>query len=53
MVMSDLPKGYRWATEEESENWENIPDIIVVPLTVDSQGNPYTQDEADLAVPIK
>jgi hypothetical protein len=51
--MSDLPKGYRWATSEETLDWENVPGIIVVPRTVDSNGVPYTQDEADLAVPIK
>lgn len=53
--MTDLPKGYRWATAEETErinSGENL-DSIVVPLTVDSEGNPYTQDEADIAVPIK
>jgi hypothetical protein len=50
--MSDLPEGYRWATAEECENWPNVPGIIVVPLTVDSEGKPYTQGEADLAVPL-
>ena len=45
--MSDLPKGYRWATEDETDR----DDAISVKRTVDSQGNPYTGDEADLAVP--
>ena len=47
MSMTDLPPGYRWATEEEMDR----PDAIVVPLTADSTGRPYVQDEADLAVP--
>lgn len=50
---NDLPPGCRWATAEECENWENIPGIIVVPLTVDASGTPYTQGEADLAVPVE
>lgn len=51
--MTDLPKGYRWATESETENWENVPGLIVVPRTTDSTGLPYIQGEADLAVPIR
>lgn len=51
MSNQDLPDGYRWATAEETENWENVPGIIVVPRSCDSNGTPYTQDEADLAVP--
>lgn len=47
MSDSDLPKGYRWAREDEMDRH----DAIVVPRSVDSQGIPYTQDEADLAVP--
>jgi len=47
---TDLPFGYRWATEEEVEDppegW------ILAPLTTDANGRPYTQDEADVAVPI-
>ncbi|HUG50146.1 MAG TPA: hypothetical protein VLZ78_04030 [Terrimesophilobacter sp.] len=43
------PKGYRWAREDEIDR----PDAIVVPLTVDESGHPYTQDEADLAVPVE
>jgi hypothetical protein len=42
------PAGYRWATEDEIDR----PDVIVVPLTVDASGTPYTHNEADLAVPI-
>jgi hypothetical protein len=48
---TDLPAGYRWATEEECEDWENVPGIISVPRTADINGVPYTQGEADLAVP--
>lgn len=51
--MTDLPKGYRWANEFETENSETIPGIIVVPRTADNTGKPYTQGEADLAVPIR
>lgn len=46
-VSFDLPKGYRWAREDETER----SDAIVVHLTFDSSGKRYTQDEADLAVP--
>lgn len=48
----DLPKGYRWADEDETERHgvDPIPGAIVVLRTVDSRGVPYT-DEADLAVP--
>jgi hypothetical protein len=42
------PEGYRWAREDEIDR----PDAIMVPLTVDSNGTPYTGDEADIAVPI-
>lgn len=45
---SDLPAGYRWAFEDELDR----PDAIVVPRTADSTGRPYTQGEADVAVPI-
>lgn len=45
----DLPPGYRWANENEM----NRPDAIVVLRTVDASGKTYTQDEADLAVPIE
>jgi hypothetical protein len=49
---NDLPAGYRWATAEETEDWENVPGIIVVHRTTDANGKPYTHGEADLAVPI-
>lgn len=45
--MTDLPYGYRWALEEDMDR----DDAIVVMRTVDASGIPYTQDEADLAVP--
>ncbi len=51
----DLPEGYRWANEEECERWSFGTldmEAIVVPRTVDASGKPYTQDEADLAVPL-
>lgn len=51
----DLPHGYRWATEEETEkhsaNSDDVPGAIMVARTTDSTGKPYTQGEADLAVP--
>lgn len=49
-MTNDLPRGYRWATEFESEH--NPPDTIVVQRTADATGVPYTHGEADLAVPI-
>lgn len=52
--MTDLPKGYRWATEDEFQrylNRERIQGAVTVIRTVDSQGTPYTHEEADLAVP--
>jgi len=53
----DLPEGYRWATEEECEEItagrpRHIVHIVV-PRTVDSSGRPYTQGEADIAVPME
>ena len=51
MTNTDLPSGYRWATADETENWENVPNIIIVRRTTDANGTPYTHDEADLAVP--
>lgn len=48
---NDLPVGYRWATAEETENHERIPEAIVVQRSVSANGHIYTQDEADLAVP--
>jgi len=50
---NDLPEGYRWATEEETERNEEIIGAIVVKRTADSTGRPYTQDEADIAVPLE
>jgi hypothetical protein len=53
---SDLPEGYRWANESETEaltdNPMSAPGAVLVPRTVDSSGTPYTQDEADWAVPV-
>lgn len=53
MTNTDLPAGYRWATADECEQYAtgNLSGAIVVPRTADSNGVPYTQDEADLAVP--
>jgi hypothetical protein len=47
-MVSDLPEGYRWAREDEVDR----EDAIVVKLTVSANGNFYTQDEADIAVPL-
>lgn len=55
-MATDLPEGYRWADESETERYtagDPVPGTIVVPLTADSNGVLYTQDEADLAVPVK
>lgn len=46
--MTDLPAGYRWAREDELDR----PDAIAVPRTTDHTGNPYTGNEADIAVPM-
>ena len=46
---ADLPEGYRWAEEMEMDR----SDAIVVKRTFDSTGVRYTQDEADLAVPVE
>jgi hypothetical protein len=56
--LEDLPVGYRWATEDECERYARagetaLPDAITVPRTFDSSGKLYTQDEADLAVPLE
>ena len=50
----DLPEGYRWANEWETETIAagGKIDHLVVPRTTDSTGVPYTQGEADIAVPI-
>lgn len=54
---NEPPRGYRWATEEETERWTNnpdaLPEAITVPLATDSAGRPYTEGEADLAVPTR
>jgi hypothetical protein len=52
---TDLPTGYRWATSSETEKHMRTPnpDMLVVPRTTDHRGIPYTQGEADLALPIK
>jgi hypothetical protein len=52
-MAKDLPKGYRWATELETEYFDKIDGAIVVSRTEDSNGQPYTQQEADIAVPIR
>ena len=56
MSDTDLPSGYRWATETETEAWTKDPlghpEIITVPRTTDHTGKPYTEGEADLAVPL-
>ena len=53
-MSNDLPAGYRWATEDETEAWGvgvRYPGERWIKRTADSTGTPYTQDEADLAVP--
>lgn len=47
----DLPSGYRWADAEETERIDTIPGALLVTLTTDSNGTPYTEGEADWAVP--
>lgn len=52
-MADDLPAGWRWATERETEailGGANL-EHRVIPRTVDSTGVPYTHDEADVAVP--
>jgi hypothetical protein len=53
--MNDLPAGYRWATANECEihGIEPNPEMIVVPRTADASGKPYTEGEADLALPLR
>ena len=52
---SDLPDGYRWANAEETEaygiNPAAFPSMMVVIRTTDASGKPYTEGEADLALP--
>lgn len=54
---NDLPKGYRWATEDEVERYAsdryNYPEYRIVSRTTDSSGIPYRENEADIAVPIQ
>ena len=56
MSDTDLPAGYRWADEDETEiiaaDLRAIPGAILVPRTADSTGAPYTQGEADWGVPL-
>jgi len=52
---TDLPDGYRWATEEECyvlEGGQFPEEVRIVARTVDTLGRPYTEGEADIAVPI-
>jgi hypothetical protein len=52
--MSDLPCGYRWATGEGCEAYArgDFPGATpIVIRTYDSEGRPYTEGEAELAVP--
>jgi hypothetical protein len=44
---TDLPAGYRWATEDEMDR----ADAIAVRRTADSAGRPYDNEEFDMAVP--
>lgn len=60
---TDLPEGYRWATEVETEAYNHIqngnlregafPGARIIKRTADAEGNPYTQGESDLAVPLR
>lgn len=56
-MSADLPDGYRWATAEETESYAispiAYPDMLVVVRTADASGVPYTQGEADLALPAR
>lgn len=51
--MSDLPPGYRWATEQEVEQWKidpaSLPMSAVVRLTPEGANVAFTVDH--LAVP--
>lgn len=50
--MTVLPKGYRWATEPETQvGWEAAK-MISVPLTMSVNGHLYDQNESDMALPI-
>jgi hypothetical protein len=54
-MSTDLPEGYRWATEAETEEYGadpiTHPEMLVVVRTADATGQPYTEGEADLALP--
>jgi hypothetical protein len=54
-MTNDLPRGYRWATADEAEAHSVVPNpgVVVVPRTVDASGVPYTEGEADLALPVR
>lgn len=57
MSAPDLPTGYRWATAEETEAYcidpTRFPMMMVVARDADASGVPYTDGEADLALPAK
>lgn len=43
--VSSIPQGYRWATEEETENWwwdANIPRMVQVIVGYDNFSDPMT-----------
>jgi hypothetical protein len=42
-IVDELPAGYRWANEDETERWQEIAGLILVRRGPD--------DECDLAVP--
>lgn len=48
------PEGYRAALENESQNWENIPEAIQVRHFSDCNGQMYDPDECitDIYVPV-
>lgn len=52
--ITELPAGYRWANEFETEKYlgdpNSLPHAILVHRSHDNQGIPYTNNEADLAV---
>ena len=49
--MTDLPAGYRWANEYETEvKWQKDK-MILVPITAYSDGTPAEEGTADVALP--
>jgi hypothetical protein len=46
VVVATMPEGYRWATEEETENWTEHQDRMVQVQTCDTAQGPMT----DLAI---